>query len=339
MTHLRIEQNNIQENVSSAVIEKLYQLATSGDLDASSNLAGNLYVSATYQEYIDALCKTQQNPDGLFEDLTIVPSKIYIWIKDDAVRQACANSWGDGVGVTEAQAASQTQLYEAFKNNTDLTDATFFKYFTGLDQVSLDAYNRRLGISYVFDGCSNLTTVTLPSNLYILETQMFRNCTSLTSIDLHNITRLPFGAFEGCNVELQNTQNVQHIIGRGTNADYKNGIANTTLSFPNVIDCISPYTFYSPTLASIDFGENLTQLECSRPFSGCSNLSTIIIRAVTPPNLVQSYQYWGSNSMFNDLPSGFKIYVPDASVSTYKAATGWSNWESHIVGLSTLPST
>jgi len=43
--------------------------------------------------------------------------------------------------------------------------------------------------------------------------------------------------------------------------------------------------------------------------------------------------------MFNDLPGGFKIYVPDASVSDYKAATGWSNWESHIVGLSTLPST
>lgn len=339
MTHLRIEQNNIQENVSSAVIEKLYQLATSGDLDASSNLAGNLYVSATYQEYIDALCKTQQNPDGLFEDLTIVPSKIYIWVKDDAVRQACANSWGDGVGVTAAQAASLTWLYEAFKNNTDLTDATFFKYFTGLDQVSLDSHGWIGGISCVFDGCSNLTTVTLPSNLYVLGTYMFRNCTSLTSIDLHNLTRLPLSAFENCNIELQNTQNVQHIYGRGNNSEYRDGIANTTLSFPNVIDCIGPYAFYTPTLASIDFGENLTQLECSRPFSGCTSLSTIIIRAVTPPTLVQSFQYWSSSSMFADLPGSFKIYVPDASVSSYKAATGWSDYESHIVGLSTLPST
>ena len=76
MTHLRIEQNNIQENVSSAVIEKLYQLAISGDLDASSNLAGNLYTTATYQEYINALCKTQQNPNGMFPDLTISYNKL-----------------------------------------------------------------------------------------------------------------------------------------------------------------------------------------------------------------------------------------------------------------------
>lgn len=48
MTHLRIEQNNIQENVSSAVIDKLYDIASSGNLDASSNLAGLLYVPRTY---------------------------------------------------------------------------------------------------------------------------------------------------------------------------------------------------------------------------------------------------------------------------------------------------
>lgn len=43
MTHLRIEQNNIQENVSSAIIEKLYESTINEDLDQSSNLAGTLY--------------------------------------------------------------------------------------------------------------------------------------------------------------------------------------------------------------------------------------------------------------------------------------------------------
>ena len=93
MTHLRIEQNNIQENVSSAVIEKLYELASSGDLDNSSNLAGTLYTPNTYTKYVEYLT-------NMFQDLTITATNYYVWFEDSAVRDILANGIGDGTGVT-----------------------------------------------------------------------------------------------------------------------------------------------------------------------------------------------------------------------------------------------
>ena len=56
MTHLRIEQNTgITEEVSSAVITKLYNIVHDNILDSESNLKGRLHTSSTYQSYIDYL--------------------------------------------------------------------------------------------------------------------------------------------------------------------------------------------------------------------------------------------------------------------------------------------
>lgn len=56
----------------------------------------------------------------------------------------------------------------------------------------------------------------------------------------------------------------------------------------------------------------------------------VISRAITPPacDSVLSIGLWSS--------ANFSIYVPDESVNAYKAATGWSQYERWIVGLSTL---
>ena len=55
-------------------------------------------------------------------------------------------------------------------------------------------------------------------------------------------------------------------------------------------------------------------------FSGNSGLTRIIVEATTPPSL-------GTN---NTTLSAVDIYVPAASVDTYKAASGWSNYASRI---------
>jgi hypothetical protein len=68
------------------------------------------------------------------------------------------------------------------------------------------------------------------------------------------------------------------------------------------------------------------KVEC---FSGCTSLETVICYATNPPSLA-SY-------VFNNTPiasgTGF-IYVPDASVDTYKAATNWSQYQARIKPLS-----
>lgn len=84
MTHLRIEQNNgIIEEVSSEVIEKLYNIVHNSTLDNTSNLVGRLHTSATYQDYIDYLEDTFK-VNGV-KQLIIDAAKIYIHFNDPAV--------------------------------------------------------------------------------------------------------------------------------------------------------------------------------------------------------------------------------------------------------------
>ena len=56
-------------------------------------------------------------------------------------------------------------------------------------------------------------------------------------------------------------------------------------------------------------------------FRGCSSLKTITSLPTTPPTL--------STGAFQGV-SPDVVYVPSASVNTYKSASGWSNWASKI---------
>ena len=79
------------------------------------------------------------------------------------------------------------------------------------------------------------------------------------------------------------------------------------------------------SLVLIDFPTTLTDIGyCG--FSMSASGAVAIFRATTPPNYVSAYA-----SM---MPSDGKIYVPDASVDAYKAATGWSLVASLIYPLS-----
>lgn len=66
----------------------------------------------------------------------------------------------------------------------------------------------------------------------------------------------------------------------------------------------------------------------------CTSLAVVICKAVTPPGYNTNY-----TGMFaRGTVSGFRIYVPDESVDSYKATVGWSTYASYIVGKSSLPS-
>ena len=122
MTHLRIEQDNgVIEEVSSAVISKLYDIVHSGTLDNTSNLIGRLHTSATYQDYIDYLEDTFKI-NGV-KQLIIDSTKKYIRFADPEVQRVFTNTWGDGNGVTLTDMTGVTKLpWGLFENNTIITD-------------------------------------------------------------------------------------------------------------------------------------------------------------------------------------------------------------------------
>ena len=64
-------------------------------------------------------------------------------------------------------------------------------------------------------------------------------------------------------------------------------------------------------------------------FRKCTNLRDVIVKATTPPVLIESAS--DSYSQFEDCVSLQRIRVPSGSVDTYKSAAGWSEWASIII--------
>ena len=77
-------------------------------------------------------------------------------------------------------------------------------------------------------------------------------------------------------------------------------------------------------LVSVTIGQNCTLID-TLALDGLRNLRTLTIQATTPPTLA-------SVATLADFDPRLLIYVPSASVATYKAETNWSAFASRIVG-------
>ena len=146
-----------------------------------------------------------------------------------------------------------------------------------------------------FYGCTSLTSVTLPSGLTTISYDAFRE-TSLASVSL------PSG-----------------LISIGNNA-FNQCTSLASVTFPEGLETIGIGAFSGcPSLTSVTLPESLTTVNVG-VFSGCTSLASVTI-------LAPSLSTYGK-SVFYDTASGLKIYVPAASVDTYK--TGWSTYADKI---------
>lgn len=100
----------------------------------------------------------------------------------------------------------------------------------------------------------------------------------------------------------------------------------TSVNIPNSVTSIGSYVFYTcGGLTNIDIPSGVTNIG-NRAFAECGGLTSVTVNASTPPIL-------GSDvfSSTHNCP----IYVPAASVDTYKAATNWSTYASRIQAIPT----
>lgn len=97
------------------------------------------------------------------------------------------------------------------------------------------------------------------------------------------------------------------------------------------IDTLGERAFFNcNALISVVFPASVTKI-LTATFSGCSGLTEMVFLGQTPPTLANVSNSLGSNSY------NWPIYVPDESVSAYKAASGWSNYASRVKGISERP--
>lgn len=95
--------------------------------------------------------------------------------------------------------------------------------------------------------------------------------------------------------------------------------------FPGTLAEIGEYAFWGSSLAgAVDLPSSVTTIG-GRAFRNLPT-ETFICRATTPPTL--------GTDVFGQSTATLRIYVPDASLSAYRSATGWTYYYNCIKPLS-----
>lgn len=212
---------------------------------------------------------------------------------------------------------------------------------TDLESVALPNNITSIG-DYAFYGCSKLSSVTLPKNITTLGGRYaFSRCTSLTNIDLSNITTLQPYSLELCGLTSIYMPNYK-VAGSGY--DIFNCTALVNLSMPNLATgnlsyfaryCSSLVNVVLPSFVGVvnsnafrdctslkKFDSNPSTINNNNNFDSTA-LDTIILRnnsSICNLNGINSF----NNTPFASGGSGGTLYVPEALIETYQSATNWS---------------
>ena len=158
-------------------------------------------------------------------------------------------------------------------------------------------YNNCIGNS-AFNGCSGLTSITLPSSVTSIGAAAFKGCSGLTSLTIPpGVTEIGNYAFEGCS-----------------------GL--TSLTIPPGITSISDGAFYDCSgLTSLTIPPGVTKIG-SGGFAGCSALTSISL----PSSLtsIYSFAFSGCSSLTSlTIPSGV-TRIGDVAFNSCSALTSIS---------------
>ena len=161
-----------------------------------------------------------------------------------------------------------------------------------------------------FNGCSNLTSVTIPDRVKKIEVSAFGGCSSLTSVTIGNgVTSIGVAAFEDCSSLASVTiGNSVTIIG---DYAFRSCSSLTSVTIPDSVKRIGNSAFaYSTNLTSVTIGNGVTSIGAAA-FINCSSLLSVMI-----PDRVFSI----GMKAFNNCSSLTSVMIPDSVNNIGQAA-------------------
>ena len=174
-----------------------------------------------------------------------------------------------------------------------------FIYCYSMESVSLPSSVTSIG-NYAFQNCSSLTSVTIPSGVTSIGGSAFYYCYTLTSVSLpSSVTSIGNSAFSNCN------NIVSVVIPYGV----------------TTIDASAFYTTYS--LTSVVISSSVISMG-NNAFGYCYGVAEYHVKPTALPTL--------GTTVFSNIQSDCKIYVPSSKLSDYQTTSGWSSYASYMVG-------
>jgi hypothetical protein len=172
----------------------------------------------------------------------------------------------------------------AFKGCTSLLVIGYVRYadtyLVGPVDKSLSTYDIKEGTKWIgenaFNGCTNLTSMTIPNSVINIGEYAFNGCTSLTSIEIPNsIISIGQAAFSGC-TSLSSIEIPNSVISIGQ-AAFADCTSLTSVTIPNSVTSIGIVAFGGCTgLTSVTIPNSVTSIG-NRAFLSCTSLTSVTI--------------------------------------------------------------
>lgn len=162
-------------------------------------------------------------------------------------------------------------------------------------------------------GCTNLVTVNFADNIGTIG-NYFLSGSKITELHLGNVGTINQGICNGCS-------SLVHFSAESIDSLSFNGSTNAN------------HSFYGATSLKIaDFG-NVSSLASGNQYTfyNATNFKAFVIRKTDG---VTTLGASAALSWLKSSVTGWHIYVPDALVDTYKAASNWSTYADYIAPLS-----
>lgn len=205
-------------------------------------------------------------------------------------------------------------------NNVMSIGTEAFHYCDALTSVNLGKSLTTIG-TYAFGSCTSLGSITLPDSLTAIDDGVFSNCSSLSSITIGSgVKSIGANAFKSCSAvtSIIIPDNVELI----DEYAFSSCSALETVDVGNGVMTIGKRAFeYCKKMETITLGEKVASIG-DGAMAYCSSLKSLFCKPKTPPT-IGSY-------ILSAVNSDYTIYVPKGCGSTYKAANGWSSYESRI---------
>ena len=162
-------------------------------------------------------------------------------------------------------------------------------------------------IGWDYENCVNLTEIHLPKDITAVRSHEFKGCTNLASITIPS-TVISIGdySFENCK-------------------------SLKSIELPDGVTSIYEGAFLDATsLTSINIPSGVTYPLQSRTFSGCSSLSTVVLKTTSLPSI--------NSGLFSSIPSTATLYCYPWLVSTAQTTGEWQKFGSIVALPVTLAS-